>query len=106
MNTKCQLFARQPIFDVGVNVIAYELLWRSTRNDASDLLDGDQASSQVLLRAFTETDINEVVGEGKAFINFTRRLLIAPLLSLRKKSLLKSLKMWKLIPRFWRRYRS
>jgi len=70
------LFARQPIVDQEKTIIGYELLFRSE----SPLLplDGDFATSQVLLNAFTEGEIEAIVSSGKAFVNFTEHLLINP----------------------------
>ncbi len=41
-------------------------------------IDGDLATSQVLLNAFTEGEIEAVVSSGKAFVNFTEQLLVSP----------------------------
>jgi EAL and modified HD-GYP domain-containing signal transduction protein len=72
------LFARQPIFDRQLEVIAYELLFRS--NDATDItkFDGDHASSHVIYYAFAEQNVTDVIGSRQAFINFTRNLLVSP----------------------------
>lgn len=72
------LLARQPIFDRSMAVFAYELLCRDSRENRAIIKDGDQASSQVLLRTFTDLTITDVVGPHKAFINFTRNLLLTP----------------------------
>lgn len=48
------LMARQPIFDTGVNVVAYELLYRSPDGRGpGGLVDGDRASSEVLISRYT-----------------------------------------------------
>lgn len=72
------LLARQPIFNTQMKVVAYELLCRSSHVNQADFTNGDAASSQVLLNAFTELSIGNVVGKHLAFINFTRNLLQAP----------------------------
>lgn len=72
------LLARQPIFNTRMKVVAYELLCRSSHINRADFSNGDAASSQVLLNAFTELSINNVVGKHLAFINFTRNLLQTP----------------------------
>lgn len=72
------LLARQPIFNRKMQVVAYELLCRSTAMNQGKFDDGDKASSQVLLHTFTELSITAVVGQHKAYINFTRTLLLAP----------------------------
>lgn len=79
MSNDVILLARQPIFDRNMEIYAYELLYRSPHSantgSSDGGFDGDTASSQVLLNAFTELSIEEVVGEHKAFINFTGALL-------------------------------
>lgn len=63
---------RQPIFDRKLDVYAYELLFRSgTQNHAGEF-DGDQATSQVIVNAFIEIGLDQIVGEQLAFINLTR----------------------------------
>ncbi len=74
------LFARQPIFDRGLNVFAYELLCRSGQQQSACPRAQDQASSEVLLNAFSNVEIGNVVGNRRAFINFTEELLhVSPL---------------------------
>ncbi|MBI5462001.1 MAG: HDOD domain-containing protein [Gammaproteobacteria bacterium] len=63
---------RQPIFDRDLNVFAYELLFRGgTQNHAGEF-DGDQATSQVIVNAFIEIGLDQIVGTHRAFINLTR----------------------------------
>lgn len=78
MHESLPLLARQPIFNTQMKVVAYELLCRSSHDNQANFYDGDAASSQVLLNAFSELSINNVVGKHLAFINFTRNLLQAP----------------------------
>jgi c-di-GMP phosphodiesterase len=78
MSEAVPLLARQPIFDGNMKVVAYELLCRNSDLKFISTTDGDAASSQVLLNAFTELPIEQVVGSHKAFVNFTRTLLTTP----------------------------
>jgi len=78
MSDSLPLLARQPIFNTRMKVVAYELLCRSSHINRADFSNGDAASSQVLLNAFTELSITNVVGKHLAFINFTRNLLNTP----------------------------
>ncbi|MFC3115463.1 EAL and HDOD domain-containing protein [Cellvibrio fontiphilus] len=78
MSEHTPLLARQPIFDGNMKVVAYELLCRNSDLKFISTSDGDAASSQVLLNAFTELSIDEVVGSHKAYVNFTRALLTSP----------------------------
>lgn len=68
--------ARQPIFDRALHVVAYELLYRNRDNATAEVLDGDQATSQVLLNSFVEIGLPKLVGERSAFINLTRKFLL------------------------------
>jgi EAL and modified HD-GYP domain-containing signal transduction protein len=67
---------RQPIFDADLNVKAYELLYRSADVDCSGVIDGDRATSDVLLNSFLEVGLSRVVGGHQAFINLTRSFLL------------------------------
>lgn len=78
MTEAIPLLARQPIFDGNMQVVAYELLCRNSELKFIATTDGDAASSQVLLNAFTELSIEQVVGKHKAYVNFTRTLLTSP----------------------------
>lgn len=69
------LLARQPIFDRDTSVVAYELLFRHVNPDEARVVDGDFATSAVLENAFMNLSIDDVIGEHRAFINFTPRLL-------------------------------
>ncbi|WP_026337727.1 EAL and HDOD domain-containing protein [Teredinibacter turnerae] len=72
------LFARQPIFDRSYEVVAYELLFRQSHANAAEITDGDMATAQVLLKVFGENQIQEVIGNHKAFVNYTRKLVCTP----------------------------
>ncbi|WP_039913790.1 EAL and HDOD domain-containing protein [Cellvibrio mixtus] len=78
MTEAIPLLARQPIFNGNMQVVAYELLCRNSELTQIGTRDGDAASSQVLLNAFTELSIEQVVGKHKAFVNFTRTLIDTP----------------------------
>jgi EAL and modified HD-GYP domain-containing signal transduction protein len=69
------LLARQPIFDVNIEVVAYELLFREFDAEQANVTDGDLATSAVLVNALTNLDLSQLVGEGQAFVNFTANLL-------------------------------
>ncbi len=70
---------RQPIFDKNMNVFAYELLFRNGMDSLNaDVIDGDSATSQVLMNCFFEIGLQNIVGSHKAFINMTRLFLSNP----------------------------
>ncbi len=67
---------RQPIFDARQRVIGYELLYRHRGSAFSNVTDGDQATSQIIVNSFWEMGLGKVVGAHKAFVNVTRNFLI------------------------------
>ncbi|QBZ82088.1 diguanylate phosphodiesterase [Hydrogenovibrio crunogenus] len=69
---------RQPIFDHSAEVWAYELLFRSgDGQNSAQILGGDHATAQVMLNLFGDMGLKNVVGDHKAFINFTEGLLLS-----------------------------
>jgi len=75
MPNQSVLFARQPIYDAKLEVHAYELLFRPTEDIFNNAVDGDSATSQVILNALTATDFESVLDNKPAYINFTRNWL-------------------------------
>ncbi|HND15191.1 MAG TPA: hypothetical protein PLN78_09435, partial [Pseudomonadales bacterium] len=78
MEAKPILLARQPIYDASLEVVAFELLYRSTSPDAAAVEDGDEASSRVLLTTFGGESILEITDGKPVFINFTGHLIVNP----------------------------
>jgi EAL and modified HD-GYP domain-containing signal transduction protein len=69
--------ARQPIFEAREQrVYGYELLFRSSEENAYSSSDGRLASSQTISRAVHTIGLEAVVGDRRAFINVTRDLLL------------------------------
>lgn len=70
---------RQPIFNQGLDVVGYEILFRAQEfalESGEATLDGDMATSQVILNTFLEVGLDKLVGEHQAFINLTRNFLL------------------------------
>jgi EAL and modified HD-GYP domain-containing signal transduction protein len=68
---------RQPIYDRDLDVIGYELLYRSDPSvNYANFDDVDQAVSQVLLDTLVEVGLENIVGDNLAFVNFTRPFLV------------------------------
>jgi len=67
---------RQPIFNRTMNVYAYELLYRSGQINAADFKDADQATVRVILNTLIEMGLDNIVNQGKAFINLSRNFLV------------------------------
>jgi len=68
------LVGRQPIYNASLDVVAYELLFRKSGKWAG-VVDGDQATGQVLFNALVEIGLDNLVGDRLAFINCTRRFI-------------------------------
>jgi len=67
---------RQPIFNVDMKVYAYELLFRSGEDQTqANVVDGDSATSQVMINTFVDIGLPNIVGHHKAFINLTQYYL-------------------------------
>lgn len=67
---------RQPIFNRNINVYAYELLYRHGFVPHAVIDDDDAASGTVLVNLLLEIGLNTLVGDHKAFCNFTRGFLL------------------------------
>ena len=67
---------RQQIYDADLNVVAYELLFRSGTENRASIVDGDIATSQLLVNAVIEIGLENLVFGRPAFVNFTRNFLI------------------------------
>ncbi len=67
--------ARQPIFTRALTVYGYELLYRPDAVNGAGEVNGNQATSQVLINAFMEIGFDNLVGDRLAFINFTQSFL-------------------------------
>jgi len=69
--------ARQPIFDIDKNVFAYELLFRTGLDNFYDTeLDGDESTTKLITNSFLLIGLDTITKQKKAFINFTKNLLI------------------------------
>jgi c-di-GMP phosphodiesterase len=68
--------ARQPIFDSGWNVIAYELLYR-TISDPDEPITPESMTAALLTRVFSDVGLDALVGDRPAHINVTREFLLA-----------------------------
>ncbi len=85
------LLARQGIYDKKGLIKAYELLYRDGSSvvshvDNGDMKAGDRATSSVITQLFTNLDIDEVIGNKLAFINFTYNHLVNQILKLLPKN--------------------
>ena len=69
--------ARQPIFDTRNEVFGYELLFRSGFQNSCPQIDPDSASAQTFTNSLMDFGLDSLTGGKRAFINFTRNLLLS-----------------------------
>jgi EAL and modified HD-GYP domain-containing signal transduction protein len=67
---------RQPIYDRRLNVVAYELLFRTGTENRALVTDPERATSELLANTFVEIGLGEIVGSARAFVNVTRDFLL------------------------------
>jgi len=73
--------ARQPIFDKGLNIFGYELIFHddSGKDDVTAEADGivsDRHSSRTIIHSFHDFGIARVTNNKRGFIRFTEKLLL------------------------------
>ncbi len=74
--------ARQPIVDRNESLVAFELLFRSANTTEAGVVNNTQATAQVMVNAFEEMGIAEVLGSNKGFINVDAVLLHSDLIEM------------------------
>jgi EAL and modified HD-GYP domain-containing signal transduction protein len=75
--------ARQPIVDQKEKLVAFELLFRSAHSATeSGVVDDTHATAQVLVNAFGEMGIGDVLGTHRGFINLDAQILHSDLIEL------------------------
>jgi EAL and modified HD-GYP domain-containing signal transduction protein len=73
---------RQPILDRSQNLVAYELLFRSGTSLEADVIDDVSASASVIVNAYTELGLENVLGKKRGFINVNAELLMSDMIHL------------------------
>jgi c-di-GMP-related signal transduction protein len=74
---------RQPILDREQRIVAYELLFRSSAGRNAALIEDDfAATSEVVVRAFTDMGLTSVLGDCLGFINVDERFLVSEIVEL------------------------
>ncbi len=69
---------RQPIFDVNNRVFAYDLLYRDSLNNQAGDVNPTVATSRVIIDAFVEIGLEQVVGRNRVLLNVDRNFLVDP----------------------------
>ncbi|MCM3161139.1 EAL and HDOD domain-containing protein [Metabacillus litoralis] len=67
--------ARQPIFNIKEEVFAYELLYRGSKENIFPDIDGDLATTEVIINSFLNIGIHDLSEGKRCFVNFTDSLL-------------------------------
>jgi EAL and modified HD-GYP domain-containing signal transduction protein len=76
-NPALAVVARQAIFDASKNVVAYELMYRETKDaSAAAPIDGEQATLEVIANAVLEIGLDRLSPELPVHINYPRDLLV------------------------------
>ena len=85
--TKANKFflVRQSILDRTQSLEGFELLFRSSQNNASQLLDNDTVTSLVINDAFNELGFKTVLGKYRGFINVSKNILMSDMIELMPK---------------------
>ena len=68
--------ARQPILDVDMRVVGYELLFRAPGARTANVIDAEAATSNVIVDSFMEIGLDALVGDHMAYINVSRDFLM------------------------------
>ncbi len=71
--------ARQPIFDGQLDLWGYELLFRRANEHVAVIEDNDEATSTVVINAFTEIGLETLVGDHAAWLNVSRDFVVSKL---------------------------
>lgn len=71
---------RQPIVDANQQLVAYELLFRSSHANVARVNDDVMATTAVIRHAFVDLGVGEVLGDRLGFINVSETLLMDDLL--------------------------
>ncbi len=67
---------RQPILNKQQQIVAYEILFRASEANNFPNIEGSKATAKIMCSLLFCVGLDSVVGNKKAFINFTRDLLI------------------------------
>ena len=71
---------RQPILDRSQQLLAYELLFRSGRQNAANVSDQVAATATVVTNAFSQLSVGDALGPYRGFINVDREFLFSDMI--------------------------
>ncbi|HWQ71732.1 MAG TPA: HDOD domain-containing protein [Desulfitobacteriaceae bacterium] len=67
--------ARQPIFDKGMKIYGYELLYRQSEDNFFSGINDDQATAELIYNTFLVMGLQDLTDGTNAFINFSKELI-------------------------------
>ena len=73
---------RQPILDRNQQLCAYELLFRSSQQNAANFSDGRAATATVIRNLFSELSLRDVLGPYRGYVNVDQDLLFSDVLEI------------------------
>lgn len=76
------LVAKQPILDANNNIVAYELLFRSSSKNSAEISSNSAATATVLSNVLNSIGLEKLVGDKLAFINVDEEILLSGVLEL------------------------
>ena len=83
MSVEKFFMGRQPILDLGQQIVGYELLFRSAESLLeANFSDSQVASASVILSALADFGLQEVLGRHKGFFNVTYQMLMSDVIEL------------------------
>lgn len=71
---------RQPILDRDERLVGYELLFRTSAENSSNVSDDAQATASVILHAFGNIGVSAVLGAYRGFINVSAEMLFSDMI--------------------------
>lgn len=81
--TSSQVYlAQQPILDCDQQLVAYELLFRTSAENHAQVMDDFQASAHVIVNVLSQFGLEQVLGDRKGFINVDSAMLLSGALEL------------------------
>ena len=82
MASQNYFLGRQPILNRNEELVAYELLFRSSESRTADVIDASHATASVIINTLTSFGTEEILGKHKGFINLELELLMDDSLNL------------------------
>ncbi len=76
MSSGNYFLGRQPILNRNEELVAYELLFRSSGSKTAEVMDASHATASVIINTLTGFGIEDILGTHKGFINLELELLM------------------------------